>query len=105
MNTKDVQIAQLFKERLSGMVQLVDFRIFGSRARDDGDEYSDMDIFVEVERLDKSLKERILDAAWEVGFSNFLVIAPLIFTRNELENTALRSSPVVKVILQEGIPV
>ena len=105
MNTKDVQIAQLFKERLSGMVQLVDFRIFGSRARDDGDEYSDMDIFVEVERLDKSLKERILDAAWEVWFSNFLVIAPLIFTRNELENTALRSSPVVKVILQEGIPV
>lgn len=105
MNTRDFEIALQLKERLSGLVQLVDFRIFGSRARGDGDEYSDMDVFVEVERLDKSLKERILDTAWDVGFNNFMVIAPLIFTRDELENTPLRSSPVVKVIFQEGIPV
>jgi len=105
MNTKDFEIALQLKERLSGVVQLVDFRIFGSRARGDGDEHSDMDVFVEVEHLNKSLKEKIQDAAWDVGFNNFMVIAPLIFTRNELENTPLRSSPIVKVIFQEGIAV
>jgi hypothetical protein len=64
-----------------------------------------MDVFVEVECLDKSLKEQIIDIAWEVGFENFIVISPLIFNRDEIENSALRSSPIVKVITKEGVPV
>ena len=105
MNTRDTEIAIQLKERLSKLVQLVDFRIFGSRARGDADEFSDMDVFVEVERIDKSLKDRILDVAWDVGFNNYVVISPLVFTRDEIENTAHRSSPVVKVIFQEGVTV
>src|SRR6266542_3584571 len=100
MTKKDFSIASDLKKRLASAVSLVDFRVFGSRARGDADEYSDMDVFVEVERLDKSLKERIMDIAWEVGFENFMVIAALIFTRDELENSALRSSPIVKAITQ-----
>jgi len=58
-----------------------------------------MDIFVEVETIDKSLKERIR----EVGFDNSIVISPLIFTCDELENSPLRSSPIVKAIAQDGL--
>ena len=105
MNEKDFDVARELRARLSGIVELLDFRIFGSRARRDADEYSDLDVFVAVERLDKHLKDLILDTAWDVGFSHFMVIAPLIFTRNELENTPLRSSSVVTAIFQEGIPV
>ncbi|MFH1026048.1 MAG: nucleotidyltransferase domain-containing protein [Nitrospirota bacterium] len=104
MDDKDRLVALELKQRLSRFTKLVDFRIFGSRARGDADPYSDMDVFVEVEGLDPGSKERILDAAWEVGFENFLVICPLIFTRNEVENTALRSSPIVKAISREGVP-
>jgi hypothetical protein len=79
----------------------------GGRKYDQGhaDDYSDLDVFVEVERLDKHLKGMILDSAWDIGFSNLMVIAPLIFTRDELENTPLRSSPIVKVIFAEGAQV
>lgn len=105
MTENDRSIAVTFKQRLTSVVELVEVRVFGSRARGDADEHSDLDVFVEVERLDKRLKERILDIAWEVGFENFLVIAPLIFSRDELENTPLRSSPIVKAIAEEGVPV
>jgi len=64
-----------------------------------------MDVFVEVESFDKMLKERILEVVWEVGFENFMVISPLIFSRDEIESSPLRSSPIVKVIFQEGLPV
>jgi hypothetical protein len=64
-----------------------------------------MDVFVEVETLDKNLQERLRDAAWEVGFANFLVISTLIFTRDELVNSPLRSSSIVKVIMEEGLRV
>jgi predicted nucleotidyltransferase len=102
MKDKDRGVALELKNRLAGLVQLVDFCVFGSRARGDAMEDSDMDVFIEVENLDKDLKERVQDTAWEVGFENFMVISPLIFTRDELENSPLRSSPIVRVIKEEG---
>ncbi len=103
MRDKDRSVALELKNRLAGFVQLVDFSVFGSRARGDAAEDSDLDVFVEVETLDNGLKARILDIAWEVGFENFLVISPLIFTRDELENSPLRSSPIVRAITEEGL--
>jgi predicted nucleotidyltransferase len=105
MKDKDRGVALELKNRLAGLVQLVDFCVFGSRARGDAMDDSDMDVFIEVENLDKDLKERVQDAAWEVGFENFMVISPLIFTRDELENSPLRSSPIVRVIKEEGLQI
>jgi predicted nucleotidyltransferase len=105
MTEKDTQIARELKKRLSEVIELVDFKIFGSRARGDADEYSDMDVFIEVEELDKSLKERISDIAWEVGYENDVVISTLIFTREEIENSPLRASPIVHNISEEGVTV
>lgn len=105
MNTRDYEIAKKLKERLSEIVQLRDFRVFGSRARGDADEYSDMDVFIEVEYLDKQLKRRIRDIVWEIGFENSVYISPLIFTRYEIEDSPLRASPLVKNIREEGVNV
>ncbi|MEK6645839.1 MAG: nucleotidyltransferase domain-containing protein [Candidatus Firestonebacteria bacterium] len=105
MTTKNYEIARKLKEKLSEIVQLIDFRVFGSRARNDEDEYSDMDIFLEIPSLNKELKEKIFDIIWETSFENFIVISPLIFTKDEIENSPLRSSPIVKNISKEGIKV
>ncbi|OHB72350.1 MAG: hypothetical protein A2W17_00580 [Planctomycetes bacterium RBG_16_41_13] len=105
MKQKDYEIAKRLKERLSEVIRLIDFRVFGSRARESGDEYSDMDVFIEVESLNKKLKEKISEIIWEVGFQNFIVISPLIFTKEEIENSPLRSSPIVKNIREEGVVV
>jgi predicted nucleotidyltransferase len=105
MNEHDRQIALQLKQRLSQVVPLLDYRVFGSRARGDADEYSDMDVFVKIEYLTRDLKEKISDLTWEVGFENEMVISALIFTRDELENTPLRSSPIVETINEEGVRV
>jgi predicted nucleotidyltransferase len=86
-------------------VPLLDLRVFGSRARGDSEQYSDMDVFVLVETVNKELKQTIRDIIWEVGFENFLVISPLIFTKNEIENTPLRSSQIIRNITEEGISI
>ena len=105
LTENDARIARELKKRLSEVVQLVDFKVFGSRARGNADEYSDMDVFLEVESLDKNLKERISDIAWEVGFENYIIISTLIFTRDEIENSPLRASPIVHNIAEEGVTV
>jgi predicted nucleotidyltransferase len=105
MEARDYEIAKKLKARLSEVVQLVDFKVFGSRARGDAEEYSDMDVFIEVEYLDKELKRRIREIVWEIGFENSVYISPLIFTRYEIEDSPLRAYPIVKNIREEGVSV
>lgn len=102
MNKKDLNIAMELKKRLSEQVRLVDMSVFGSRARGNAAEDSDMDVFIEVDSLDKKLKEQILDITWEIGLENLMVISPLIVSRDELDNSPLRSSSIIRSIRQEG---
>lgn len=105
MNERDYRIARELKKRLQDIVNLVDFRVFGSRAKGTQDEYSDMDLFIEVEYLDKRLKKKIHEIGWEVGFENSIHISPLVFTRHEIEDSPLRASPIVKNISEEGVKI
>jgi predicted nucleotidyltransferase len=103
MTERDLRIARDLKRRLSQIVHLLEFRVFGSRASGGADEYSDMDVFLKIERMDAEIKEKIDDVVWQVGFENFVVISPLIFTREEIEDTPLRASPIVKNIMLDGV--
>lgn len=105
MNQKDYLIAKELKEKLSEVVSVVNLYIFGSRARGDQDEYSDLDVSIEVASLDKEVKEKVYEIIWEVGFENFVVISPLVYTSNELKNSPLRSAQILKNILEEGVKI
>ncbi len=101
----DLQTARMLKDRVLKLSPLIDFRLFGSRARGEADEFSDMDIFMEFETVDRELKQKVKNAAWEMTLETGIVVTTLLFSRDEIENSALRSSPIVRVIMEEGIPV
>ncbi|MBU1152523.1 nucleotidyltransferase domain-containing protein [bacterium] len=105
MSSRDYEIAMRLKKRLSEFVQIIELIVFGSRARGDPDEYSDMDVFVKVAYLDNEIKERISDVVWEVGFESFMFISPLICSKEEAENTPLRSAPIIKNIAEQGVSI
>ena len=105
MTLKDLQIVRELKRRLSEIVPIISFKVFGSRARGDADEYSDLDVFIEVQSLDRALKDKMADIVWEVGFENYLVISSLIVTKDEMDNSPLRSSSIIGRISEEGINV
>lgn len=105
MNEHDQRIAEELKRRLSEVVPLLDFRVFGSRARGDADEYSDMDVFLEIDHLNPAIREKIIDVTWAVGLDHLVVISPLIMTRDEVENSPHRASPILQSVREEGVRV
>ena len=105
MNPRDYKIASELKRRLGEALELIDFKVYGSKARGDDDEFSDLDVFVEVTTLDGKTKDIISEIAWELGLENSMVISPLVFSVDETENSALRASPILLNIKEEGIRV
>ena len=101
----DLKTAVELKKRVSKLTPLIDFRLFGSRARGDADEYSDMDIFMEFETVDRDLRSRVKNCAWEMTMESGVVVTTLLFCRHEIEDSPLRSSPIIRVIMEEGVPV
>jgi len=102
---KDLKIAGELKQRLLQVIELVDFKVYGSRAKGYAGEDSDMDVFIEVEILNKDIKEKIREIAWEVGFEHLIHISPLIFTRYEIEESPLRASDIVRNISEHGVAI
>jgi hypothetical protein len=47
----------------------------------------------------------VSDILWEISFENGVVVAPVIFSREDIENGPLFASPIYRVIMKEGIPV
>ena len=103
MTDRDRKIAQQLKLRLSRIVNLVDFRIFGSRAKGTADQYSDMDVFIEVDDISRDLEQKIREVAWETGFENDICVSPFIISRFDIEESPLRSSSIVTNIYAEGV--
>lgn len=104
MSPADCQVTLEFKRRLAEITTVLDVRVFGSRARGDAAPDSDLDIFVEVDSLTPALRRQIDEIAWEVGFEQDYIIAPVVVTPEELEHGPLGASPLILNIEREGVP-
>ncbi len=101
----DQEIALTFRSRLETMIPILDLRVFGSRARGDAREDSDLDLFIQVEMLDRPLRDSIHDLAWEVGFEYDRVISTFVVTATQVQEGAVGASPILAKVLAEGIKI
>ncbi len=92
-----------FKEILKEKYSILDFRIFGSKARDDASQGSDIDIMIEIEDYRPGLESEIRNIAFEINLEYDCLITTTIFSRKELEEGPLSESPLYKTIETEGM--
>lgn len=102
LSESDRKIVESFRRKIEGKVPLRRILVFGSRARGDATWESDLDLLVEIEHRNMQIEEAISLAAWEAGFPD-VVVVPVTVTRDELENSLLRSSTFIREVRREGI--
>jgi predicted nucleotidyltransferase len=106
MQQEDMKIAKHLKTRFEEEnVPLVELRLYGSRARGEATDESDMDVFLIVEKIDNTIEEKIDRIAWEVGFKEGIVITTAEYTPHMIENTPLRASPFIQTVLRDGVTI
>jgi predicted nucleotidyltransferase len=102
----DKGIAQRLREALlAAGVPLLELRVFGSRARGDAGVDSDLDVCLVMNELSPDILRAVDRVAWEVGFVSGRIISTVEYTRHQLEDSPLRSSPIVLAIRKEGVAI
>jgi len=93
------------KKALTDRSDLIDFRVFGSKARGDAVPGSDVDVMIEIEDYNPQTESAIDDIVFKINLEFDCFISAVIFGRRELEEGPLGESPLYRVIEKEGIAV
>ena len=97
------RFASIVRGRLGESV--LDIRLFGSHARRNANEYSDVDIAVVLDEAGWEIRRDIIDLAADVGLEHDLLLSPTVFDRATYERWRAQDRPLVRDIETEGIRV
>ena len=93
------------RTKLSEKYSLVDFRLYGSKAKGSDMPGSDLDVMIVLEACSPIVESEIDDLIFNINLQYNCFITALFFSQAELDTGPLSESPVYKKILQEGISV
>ena len=89
--------------KLSQEYRLLDFKIYGSKAKGTDMQDSDLDVMIVLEDYTSIIESEIDDLMFEINLEYNCFITVLLFSQKELEGGPLSESPIYKRIQQDGI--
>jgi len=92
------------REELLAKYRIIDIRLYGSKARGEGREDSDLDIMIEIPEYDRAMVAEIDDIIYRINLEHDVFISALVFGKDELEEGPMSEAPIYKVIQREGVP-
>jgi predicted nucleotidyltransferase len=110
---KNIEKTSLLKNERDALQQAVLFMkenypldkiiLFGSKARGDSDQYSDIDILLITSRqLNWREEKQIVESLYDIGLKHDVIFSPLFASSSEWEEEVFRQLPIYKEIVSEG---
>jgi predicted nucleotidyltransferase len=91
-------------QTLRGRFGATEVILYGSAARGQLDEESDIDLLVVLPRVDWETQKEVIAVCFDAGLQCDRVISATCYTIDEMEHSPLRSSPLVLTARREGTP-
>jgi len=106
LQLKDAVALDEFVESLRAFLgdNLIEVKLFGSKATGKDQPDSDIDVLVAVEKGGVDLEDRVLDIAFETNLKHEVYISPRVIDRATLNDPVWRITPSLKAIAEQGIP-
>ena len=92
-----------FAERVRAAAPEARISAFGSRARGTAHPESDLDLCVVLPAVTPQTREAIYGIAWEIGFAEGRVLAPIVLSDEDFESGPLSASTLVRAIRRDGV--
>jgi predicted nucleotidyltransferase len=85
-------------------VDLFELLLFGSRARGEGNEDSDIDLALVVTPEGRARRNAVYDAAYDIGLRHGVLLAPTLIERERLDELRRRERLFARELDRDGIP-
>lgn len=98
-----VQFKQTLEKELGP--NLISIQLFGSKARGDFHEDSDIDLFIVVDRINKQVKEIINNASYNAILKYHVLISEIIYDKTKFLTLKKEPTSFIFNILTEGMTI
>ena len=103
LSSNESKALRALKNLLTEKYDILDLRIYGSKAKGTDVQGSDIDIMIVLEDHSPAIESEIDDLIFDINLKYDCLISALYFGRSELEFGPLAESPIYKKIIQEGV--
>jgi predicted nucleotidyltransferase len=106
LKSKDAAALEEFLRELRADLRnnLVEVKLFGSKATGRDQPDSDIDVLVVVDQGDVETEDQVLDIAFNVNLKHEVYISPRVIDRSILADPVWSITPFLRAVAKEGIP-
>jgi predicted nucleotidyltransferase len=101
MEERVKKIARDLKKRIKKKYEIQDIKIFGSSARGEQREDSDIDIFIHLNQSSRRIEEDLFDISYDIELEYDCLIDLIVIDDEDIKGN-IGSAPIYETILSEG---
>jgi predicted nucleotidyltransferase len=104
MDKKIQKIVKELKAKISSKYEIDELKVFGSSARDERREDSDIDVYLLIPEMNRQIEEDLFDIAYDLELKYDCLIDLIVFDKQALKGK-YTSAPVYEKVLSEGLSI